>query len=287
MEAEPADEEAAAMMANMNQILQEEIDRLSEENDQMDEQLAAVEAAKVGRYAQRVQEAASMEETAEELAPEVEQERAEVKELVPDSAMEEALEAEELELEDFEVEDFELEDLEIEEPEAEPVKPISNTQDLTNMLVGVLDDVIEEDKAEAKEKAEAKQDAELPKIDIPKEEKVKLPEVEPVDIEEEPGALTKLTKEYKEIFSYFVPIKGMEQQLCQAMTGVIWHLAHPDVVSRGHLLIVGGSGSGKTVLATSMVKALQKETGKLSGKIGRIEAAVLNKKDVAPATPTM
>lgn len=275
------DEEAAAMMANMNQILQEEIDRLSEENDQMDEQLAAVEAAKVGRYAQRVQEAASMEETAEELAPEVEQERAEVKELVPDSAMEEALEAEELELEDFEVEDFELEDLEIEEPEAEPVKPISNTQDLTNMLVGVLDDVIEEDKAEAKEKAEAKQDAELPKIDIPKEEKVKLPEVEPVDIAEEPGALTKLTKEYKEIFSYFVPIKGMEQQLCQAMTGVIWHLAHPDVVSRGHLLIVGGSGSGKTVLATSMVKALQKETGKLSGKIGRIEAAVLNKKDVA------
>ena len=47
------------------------------------------------------------------------------------------------------------------------------------------------------------------------------------------------------------------------------------------MIIQGGSGSGKTVLATSMIKALQKETGKPNGKIGKIEASVLNQKDVA------
>lgn len=47
------------------------------------------------------------------------------------------------------------------------------------------------------------------------------------------------------------------------------------------MIIQGGQGSGKTVLATSMIKALQKEVGKPNGKIGKIEASVLNQKDVA------
>ena len=46
------------------------------------------------------------------------------------------------------------------------------------------------------------------------------------------------------------------------------------------MVIQVGSGSGKTVLATAMVKALQKETGKPKGKIGKIEGAVLNQKDI-------
>jgi Ni2+-binding GTPase involved in maturation of urease and hydrogenase len=47
------------------------------------------------------------------------------------------------------------------------------------------------------------------------------------------------------------------------------------------MIIQGGHGSGKTVLATSMIKVLQKETGKPKGKIGKIEASALNQKDAA------
>ena len=55
-----ADDKAAEMVANMNQILQQEIDRLSSENARMDEQLAAASAA----------EAAGVAEPQEALQPE-------------------------------------------------------------------------------------------------------------------------------------------------------------------------------------------------------------------------
>ena len=70
----------------------------------------------------------------------------------------------------------------------------------------------------------------------------------------------------------------MEEQLCQALTGASQHLAKGATAGTGNMIILGGSGSGKTVLATSMIKALQKETGKPNGKIGKIEASVLNQK---------
>ncbi len=73
----------------------------------------------------------------------------------------------------------------------------------------------------------------------------------------------------------------MEEQLCQALTGASQHLTKGATAGTGNMIIQGGSGSGKTVLATSMIKALQKETGKPNGKIGKIEASVLNQKDVA------
>lgn len=71
----------------------------------------------------------------------------------------------------------------------------------------------------------------------------------------------------------------MESQICQALTGAVRNIGRGDGTS-GNIIIQGGSGSGKTVLATSMIKAIQKETGKLSGKIGRIEASALNQKDM-------
>lgn len=91
---------------------------------------------------------------------------------------------------------------------------------------------------------------------------------------------TKLSDEQREIFSYFVFIKGMEGQICQAMTSAVKHLMLRKNASIGNMVIQGGEGSGKTVLAGSMLKAIQKETGKPGGSIGKIEAAVLNKKDL-------
>ena len=75
-----------------------------------------------------------------------------------------------------------------------------------------------------------------------------------------------------------MPVKGMEDQLCKALTVASSHLKNKETASRGNLVIKGGQGSGKTTLATSMIKVLQQETGVLDGKIGKIHAEALNQK---------
>ena len=73
--------------------------------------------------------------------------------------------------------------------------------------------------------------------------------------------LVELTDEQKAIFSYFMPVKGMEDQLCKALTVASSHLKNKETASRGNLVIKGGQGSGKTTLATSMIKVLQQRPG--------------------------
>ena len=97
-------------------------------------------------------------------------------------------------------------------------------------------------------------------------------EMEPVPL--------RLTEDQKAIFSYFMPVKGMEAQLCRALAGVVNHLKESSSSSTGNLIIQGSQGCGKTVLATSIVKVLQMECGKPNGKIGKIDAEALNKKDL-------
>ena len=111
-----------------------------------------------------------------------------------------------------------------------------------------------------------------------------LPEIEEPNFEDESAlgapVFVELTQEQKEIFSYFVPIKGMKEQLCQALTGMADHLYNDKTSSRGNLIIQGDRGCGKTVLATDVVKVLQKEIDRPNGKIGKIEGATLNQKDI-------
>ena len=89
-----------------------------------------------------------------------------------------------------------------------------------------------------------------------------------------------LTDEQKAIFSYFMPVKGMEEQLCLALSKAARHLQADRTASTGNLIIQGGQGCGKTTLATSVVKVLQQETGHPKGKIGKIHASALNQKDI-------
>ena len=89
-----------------------------------------------------------------------------------------------------------------------------------------------------------------------------------------------LTDEQKAIFSYFMPVKGMEKQLCRALAGVVDRLKESSNASTGNLIIQGSQGCGKTVLATSIVKVLQMECGKPNGRIGKIDGGALNKKDL-------
>lgn len=109
-------------------------------------------------------------------------------------------------------------------------------------------------------------------------------EMDGIGLDEVPGeepVIAELSEEQKEIFSYFVPVDGMSRQLCQALTGASARLKKSTNSAAGNIIIQGGRGCGKTVLATSLIKALQKLVNRPSGKIGKIDANALNKKDVA------
>lgn len=97
------------------------------------------------------------------------------------------------------------------------------------------------------------------------------------DVEEKP--LDSLDEEQRKIFTYFTLISGMEKQLCQALEGVRQRKRNNQTSRGGNLIIMGGRGSGKTVLATDFVKAYQRLTGHSGGKVGKISASALNQKD--------
>lgn len=274
------DDRAAAMVASMNQILQQEIDRLSDENAQMDEQIAAVSAVEM-------QLASGMDELlSEEPAADMEQ-PLEVKETMQYQQTEDsegaASEDDALGLEEISVEEYVQDASKLVVAEAVAAELGAETENT------VLEDLTADLEAEAillVEELQTQEEEELPEIQIPEDlqkeaELASLPKLEEPEKLEEPGVIKKLPKEYRDIFTYFVPIKGMEQQLCQALTGAAHHLAKGASAATGNMIIQGGSGSGKTVLASSMIKALQQRTGKLTGKVGKIEASVLNEKDVA------
>ncbi len=128
----------------------------------------------------------------------------------------------------------------------------------------------------------------IPAVEIPEmaEELVQEPEASIFEkladkLEKEAEAdVNELTAEQKAIFSYFVPVKGMEDQLCVALRGIHKHLTSGETAGTGNLIITGGRESGKTALATSVVRVIQQETGKLGGKVGKINGEALNRKDV-------
>ena len=285
---------AVSMVTNMNQFLQQEIDRLSDENAQMDEQLAAVGASPVGDYMANAGVAA--EDVAQNVVA------AGVQELMTEEELPEIAMPEGLDDIDNQWEDEDFEELDAEVPQENVVSFAEYTQEQTRpeMLEEEADAADAGTSAEDVEAAilaetarqmakESVEKEELPKIELPgdlelgKEETAEeiLPAIAEPEAFEVPDTISKLSKELREIFTYFVPITGMEEQLCQALTGASQHLAKGATAGTGNMIIQGGSGSGKTVLATSMIKALQKETGKPNGKIGKIEASVLNQKDVA------
>ncbi len=118
----------------------------------------------------------------------------------------------------------------------------------------------------------------VPKAPQRPQEAFAMPEIEVLP-EQETGR--KLTEEEREIFSYFVPVNGMEQQLCQVLEGALHRRGKNSTSATGNILIMGGRGSGKTVLATDLIKVLQKKDGPTPGKVGKITGDSLNQKDLS------
>ena len=272
---------AAAMVANMNQILQEEIDRISTETADIDKQLA--EAAGTAAPAMEPEPAVSMREISDENpVEEVSDTRAEEMPAEEDSD----IHAEEMPAEDDSdiraEKTSEEDDYDIVTADTIDLGKVVTEQALTEAAghitatESIAEDITQKELADNTA-------VEVTKEVLKKEDRVEriLPEI--TEPEDETGfeAITSLSEELRGIFTYFISIKGMEEQLCQALTGAARHLMTGKDASIGNMVIQGGSGSGKTVLATAMVKALQKETGKPKGKVGKITASTLNKKDVA------
>ena len=94
------------------------------------------------------------------------------------------------------------------------------------------------------------------------------------------GLKAGLTEEQKKLFSYFVPVHGMSEQLVEVLQNDKKCKSRYGTSRIGNLLIIGRKGSGKTVLAVDVVKAIQKARKLKQGKVGIVTADSLNKKDV-------
>ena len=95
------------------------------------------------------------------------------------------------------------------------------------------------------------------------------------------GTKAGLTEEQKKLFSYFVPVHGMSEQLVRVLEDDRKCKSRYGTSRIGNILIVGRRGSGKTVLAVDLVKAIQKSRRMKQGKVAIVKAEALNKKDIA------
>ena len=89
-----------------------------------------------------------------------------------------------------------------------------------------------------------------------------------------------LTKEQKQLFSYFVPIRGVSEQLVEILDNDKRCRNRYGTSRTGNILILGRKGSGKTVLAVDIVKAIQKQRRLKQGKVAIVTGDSLNKKDI-------
>ena len=260
------------------------------------------ETAEAESETEETKEAAETVETESQIEPETE--KAADEETVVEAA-EPSVEAADAELEDVE-----------EEAPVEEKEDLSTTKEMPDLKAARTEKTAEtEEEAEAEE--EPKEEKRLSVVEpVPDEELEKvlaqatqmfvenanvevpvtgtaptgvsqntgvLPEIQmPDDIEEDKK---ELTEEQKELFSYFLPVPGMEDQIRQVLLGAKTRIGNSVTSLAGNILIQGEEGSGKTVFATSLIKAIQKEIGNEDAKIGKISAESLNHKDFAALIP--
>lgn len=273
----------------------------AEAKEDLEETAEAVEAES---ETEETKEAAETVETESQIEPETE--KAADEETVVEAA-EPSVEAADAELEDVE-----------EEAPVEEKEDLSTTKEMPDLKAARAEKTAEtEEEAEAEAGEEPKEEKRLSVVEpVPDEELEKvlaqatqmfvenanvevpvtgtaptgvsqntgvLPEIQmPDDIEEDKK---ELTEEQKELFSYFLPVPGMEDQIRQVLLGAKTRIGNSVTSLAGNILIQGEEGSGKTVFATSLIKAIQKEIGNEDAKIGKISAESLNHKDFAALIP--
>ena len=208
---------------------------------------------------------------------------------------EEDFEDEDFEEADFEEEDFEDEDFEDEDFDADFADVEDEEEDFDDDFADVDDEETDFDDEDLEIEDDEEADEEL-EIEEPSEEEIqarikKSKGGVPFDTgfvvtgrydlsaTSEIGLKAGLTEEQKKLFSYFVPVRGMSEQIVEVLDND--RRAQREGTSKtGNLLVIGRKGSGKTVLAVDIVKAIQKQRSLKQGKVAIVTGESLNKKEL-------
>ena len=208
---------------------------------------------------------------------------------------EEDFEDEDFEEADFEEEDFEDEDFEEADFEDEDFDVEDEEEDFDDDFADVDDEETDFDDEDLEIEDDEEADEEL-EIEEPSEEEIqarikKSKGGVPFDTgfvvtgrydlsaTSEIGLKAGLTEEQKKLFSYFVPVRGMSEQIVEVLDND--RRAQREGTSKtGNLLVIGRKGSGKTVLAVDIVKAIQKQRSLKQGKVAIVTGESLNKKEL-------
>ena len=207
----------------------------------------------------------------------------------------EDFEDEDFEEADFEDEDFEEADFEEEDFDADFADVDDEEEDFDDDFADVDDEETDFDDEDLEIEDDEEADEEL-EIEEPSEEEIqarikKSKGGVPFDTgfvvtgrydlsaTSEIGLKAGLTEEQKKLFSYFVPVRGMSEQIVEVLDND--RRAQREGTSKtGNLLVIGRKGSGKTVLAVDIVKAIQKQRSLKQGKVAIVTGESLNKKEL-------
>ena len=211
-----------------------------------------------------------------------------------DGDFEEDFEEEDFEEEDFEEEDFEEEDFEEEDFEEEDFEEEDFEDDSFEEADFDDEDFFDDDDDEEDDEKPAQEDLE---IEEPSEEEIQdrikkskgggvpfdtgfvVTGRYDLSATSEIGLKAGLTEEQKKLFSYFVPVRGMSEQIVEVLDND--RRAQREGTSKtGNLMVIGRKGSGKTVLAVDIVKAIQKQRNLKQGKVAIVTGESLNKKEL-------
>ena len=285
-------------------ILSEDIQRLlnemeSEEKGSQEEMGGTTES--IARLSE------SMKEQPEETVSQEEPAEEEIMEETVGETEEAGEEEEEYEEEEYEEEEYEEDEYEEEEYEEDEYEDVSEDEFEEEYDEGEYDD----EESDFEEDDFGYDDEEIEDEETEEEEPTKLETEEVLEIEEpdeddssgssggssfdtgfivqgrydlsatsEIGLKLGLTEEQKKLFSYFVPIRGMSEQLVDVLEQDKVCKKRYGTSRTGNILVIGHKGSGKTVLAVDIVKAIQKQRRMKQGKVAIITGDALNKKNL-------
>ncbi len=181
-------------------------------------------------------------------------------------------------------------------PQAAPIaeEPLPNVEEeLEKMVASITRTMVENANVEVPvtggmpvEERPVVQQTILPEIAMPEdvlEEDDASAQEQPLMKNGTPGVLTE--QDMKELFTYFLPVPGMREQIEKVLTDAKLYKSNAITSLRGNLIVQGEEGCGKTVFATSLIKAIQKIVGNENAKIGKIRAEALNRRDFSEIVP--